>query len=91
MDERDAKRQGLEIHRRDMAFVRGYVSCTNCACNYSASTGEPVFCQIYSMRIDPTATEKNILLAEACEQWVGNDMDRNQVVTPAHTYRYEKE
>lgn len=91
MDERDAILQGLEVHRRDMAFVRGYVSCTNCASNYCATTGEPIFCQIYSMPIDPSDTEQNIFLAEACAQWVGKGMDRNMVVTPAHTYRYEKD
>lgn len=89
MDERDAQLQGLEVHRRDMAFVRGYVTCTNCACNYHCQTDEPTFCQIYSMPVDPTATDKNILMAEACEQWVGKGMDRNMVVHPNHKYRYE--
>lgn len=75
MDERDAKTQGLEVHRRDMAFVRGYVTCTTCACNYDCSQDKPgqrvpTFCQIYSLRIDPSATDANILRAEACDQWV---------------------
>lgn len=89
MDERDARLQGLEVHRRDMAFVRGYVTCTNCACNYDRDN-EPRFCQPYSTPIDPAATEANTLRAEACEQWVGKGMDRNKVVTPEHHYRYEK-
>ena len=90
MDERDAELQGLTVHRRDMAFVRGYVNCRDCACNYHARDSTPVFCQIYSMPIDPDATEANILRAEACDQWVLRGMDRNKVVTPNHTYRYEK-
>lgn len=92
MDERDAKLQGLEVHRRDMAFVRGYVTCTSCGCNYDASKPErePTFCQMYSIRIDPNATDANILRAEACEQWVHERLDRNMVVHPDHSYRYDK-
>lgn len=92
MDERDAKLQGLEVHRRDMAFVRGYVSCTTCGCNYDASQAErvPTFCQRYSMPIDPAETDANILRAEACEQWVHERLDRNMVVHPDHAYRYDK-
>jgi hypothetical protein len=90
MNEKGAKLQGLEVHRRDMAFVRGFVTCTNCGCNYHCQTNEPTFCQTYSRPIDPTDTDKNILMAEACEQWVPNGLDRNQVVHPDHTYRYEK-
>lgn len=91
MDERDAKLQGLEVHRRDMAFVRGYVTCTNCAANYNASKPEErTFCQPYSIPINPADTDANILRAEACEQWCGDGMDRNKVVTPEHHYRYEK-
>lgn len=90
MNERDASLQGIQVHRRDMAFVRGYVSCANCACNYNASNPEEkTFCQIYGMQVNPGATEENIFLAEACEQWVGDGMDRNKVVTPDHKYRYE--
>lgn len=93
MNERDAKLQGLEVHRRDMAFVRGYVSCTSCACNYAANVvnrREPTFCQIYSIPIDPAAIDANILRAEACEQWVHEKLDRNKVVHPDHSYRYDK-
>lgn len=95
MDERDARLQKLEIHRRDMAFVRGYVTCTTCACNYDASEDRPgkrvpTFCQKYSLRIDPTATEANMLRAEACDQWVHERLDRNMVVHPDHSYRYDK-
>lgn len=90
MNERDVKLQGIEVHRRDMAFVRGYVTCTNCACNYNCSKPEEkTFCQIYGMGIDPAATDANTLRAEACEQWVGDGMDRNKVVTPDHRYHYE--
>jgi hypothetical protein len=93
MNERDVKLQGIEVHRRDMAFVRGYVSCNNCACNYGAHNHirrDPVFCQIYSLPIDPANVDENILRAESCEQWVFEQMDRNKVVTPDHTYRYDK-
>ena len=93
MDEKGAKLQGLEVHRRDMAFVRGYVTCTSCACNYHASVLDrrvPTFCQKYSMPIDPEATDENILRAESCEQWVYEKMDRNMVVNPDHSYRYDK-
>ena len=93
MDERGAKLQGLEIHRRDMAFVRGYVSCNSCGCNYNANIAqkrEPTFCQIYCMPVDPMATDANILRGEACEQWVHYLLDRNMVVHPDHTYLYEK-
>ena len=95
MDERDAKTQGLEVHRRDMAFVRGYVTCTTCACNYDCSQDKPgqrvpTFFQIYSLRIDPSATDANILRAEACDQWVHENLDRNKVVHPNHSYRYYK-
>lgn len=90
MDERDAKLQGLEVHRRDMAFVRGYVSCNNCACNYSAADGSPTFCQIYSLPIKPEDTEANTLRGEACDQWCGRGMDRSKVVHPNHSYRYDK-
>lgn len=41
MDERDAKAQKLEIHRRDIAFVRGYVTCTTCGCNYHCAEDRP--------------------------------------------------
>jgi hypothetical protein len=96
MDERDAKAQGLEVHRRDMAFVRGYVTCVTCGCNYHCRDDKPgnrtpTFCQIYSMPIDPTATDDNILRAEACDQWVHETLDRSMVVHPDHTYRYEKD
>lgn len=90
MDERDAKSQGVEVHRRDMAFARGYVSCNNCACNYSAHDESPTFCQIYSRQIAPNNIEANTLTGEACDQWVGREMDRNKVITPNHTYAYEK-
>jgi hypothetical protein len=91
MNERDAKVQGYEVHRRDIAFIRGYVSCANCACNYSAQDMSPTFCQIYSTPIDPASTDENTLRAEACEQWCGMGMDRNKIVTPNHTYHYEKD
>ena len=93
MNERDAKLQELEVHRRDMAFVRGYVSCNNCACNYGAHNPdriERVYCQIYSIPINPTKVDENALRAEACDQWVFEHMDRHKVVTPDHSYRYEK-
>jgi hypothetical protein len=91
MDERDEKLQGLEVHRSDMAFVRGYVTCTACACNYDGSQAirVPTFCQIYCIRIDPNATDANILRAEACEQWVHEALDRNKVVNPDHSYWYD--
>jgi hypothetical protein len=90
MDEQSAKRQGLEIHRRDMAFVRGFVTCTNCAANYNASNrSEKTFCQMYSKSIDPSDTERNIFHAEACEQWVPDGLDRSQVVNPPHRYWYD--
>lgn len=91
MDERDAKAQGLEIHRRDMAFVRGYVTCTNCECNYDASSGPTrrIFCQTYSLPIDPAALDANILRGESCAQWVPLGLDRNKVVNPDHSYRYD--
>lgn len=89
MDERDAKRQKIEVHRREMTFVRGYVSCNNCACNYDQNN-EPTFCQTYSMPMDPQPSEANTLRGEACDQWVGRGMDRNKVVTPEHHYRYDK-
>ena len=75
-----------------MAFVRGYVSCTTCGCNYDASQQErvPTFCQRYSTPIDPAATDANILRAEACDQWVHEALDRNKVVHPDHAYRYDK-
>jgi len=93
MDERDAKTQGLEVHRREMAFVRGYVTCASCACNYDASSLEvrvPTYCQKYSMTIDEKAIEANILRAEKCNQWVHIGLDRNEVVHPDHAYRYDK-
>jgi hypothetical protein len=92
MDERDANLFGVEIVRRDMAFRKGYVTCTNCECNYDASKpGKTVktFCQIYSRPVDPSDTERNIFLAESCDQWIPIGLDRNKVITPAHTYRYE--
>ena len=91
MDERDVKLQKLEVHRRDMAFVRGYVTCATCACNYNASKPEEkTYCQIYGLDIRPDSTEGNILRAEACEQWVHEKMDRHKVVTPDHRYRYDR-
>lgn len=94
MNERDAKLQGVEVHRREMAFVRGFVNCATCACNYHARDDKPgnrmpTFCQIYSLTIDPADTDANTLRAEACEQWVHEGLDRNKVVTPDHKYRYE--
>lgn len=95
MDQRDAKAQKLEIHRRDIAFVRGYVTCTTCGCNYHSAEDQPghrvpTFCQRYSIQIDPVATEANILRAEACDQWVHERLDRNMVVHPDHSYRYDR-
>ena len=95
MDEKDATAQGLEVHRRDMAFVRGYVTCTTCACNYHSADDRPgnrvpTYCQRYSIHIDPAATDANILRAEACDQWVHEALDRNKVVHPDHAYRYDK-
>lgn len=92
MNERDAKRTSLEVHRREIAVVRGYVNCTTCACNYSAAVldrREPTFCQIYSTQVDPSATAENISRAERCKQWVHMNLDRSQVVTPDHAYRYD--
>ena len=90
MDEKDVKLFGVEVHRREMAFARGYVSCNNCACNYAANDNSPTFCQIYSKPVDPEAVDANTLTGEACDQWVGRGMDRNQVITPDHSYRYDK-
>lgn len=91
MDERDCELQGLKIIRRDMAFTKGYVSCENCACNYDMQqpTDGKSFCQIYSMPVDPTDSERCEFMAEACDQWVPRGLDRNMVVTPNHKYRYE--
>lgn len=89
MDERDAALQGLQIHRREMGFVKGFVTCTNCGCNYHSRTLEPTFCQMYSRPVDPSNVEKNIFMAEACDQWVPLGLDRNKVVHPSHRYRYE--
>jgi hypothetical protein len=90
MDEQSAKRQGLEIHRRDMAFLRGFVTCTNCGSNYNASNpSEKTFCQMYSRPVNPDDTERNIFHAEACDQWVPDGLDRSKVVTPEHRYRYD--
>lgn len=89
MDERDARVLGLQVHRREMAFVRGFVTCTNCGCNYHCQTDEPTFCQAYSRPVDPAAVEQNIFMAEACDQWVPKGLDRNKVVHPAHRYGYE--
>lgn len=89
MDEKDAKLHGLEIHRREMSFLREYVNCINCAANYSASTNEPIFCQIFSIPIEPVATEANVHRAEACRHWVPRGLDRNKVVTPDHRHHYE--
>lgn len=96
MDERDAKTLGIEVHRREMAFVRGYVTCTTCAANYHAEEDRPgnrvpTFCQMYSLPIDPADTDANILRAEACDQWVHEALDRNKVICPDHTYRYDKD
>ena len=90
MDERGPKLQGLEVHRRDMAFVRGYVTCTNCGANYhAANPKERTFCQMYSRPVEPLETEKNILMAEACDQWIADGLDRNMVVHPDHSYSYD--
>lgn len=93
MEERDAKWAGLEVHRREMAFVHGYVTCTSCACNYNASAldrREPIFCQMYSIPINPGEIELNIERAEGCRQYVHEGMDRSKVVTPDHAYRYDR-
>ena len=91
MFERDAKVQGLEVHHRKMAFVRGYVTCTNCGANYhAANPDERTFCQIYSRPVEPDETEKNIVAAEACDHWVADGLDRNKVVHRDHSYSYEK-
>lgn len=89
MEEKQARKQGIAIHRREMAFVRGFVTCTNCGCNYHCKTNEPVFCQIYSRVIDPASTEQNIFMAESCHQWVAKGLDRNKIVHPDHSSRYE--
>ncbi len=90
MDERDAKRTGVPIVRKDMAFAADYVSCATCACNYDMQTPDGrSFCQIYSMTIDPADTKKNEFTASACDQWVRDGLDRNKVITPDHKYRYD--
>ena len=91
MDEKDARLFGVRVVRRDMAFTAGYVVCTNCECNYDASAPtERTFCQIYSTDIDPAETAANELRAEACDQWVPLGIDRNKIITPEHSYRYDK-
>lgn len=95
MYETDAKRMGKETHTREMTFLKGYVSCNACACNYNcqaATAGITVrtFCQIFNMSVDPTKTEENIAKAENCKFWVHEKLDRNQVVSPDHTYHYER-
>lgn len=94
MDERDAKHQKIEIHKREMSFAKGYVSCTSCAANYGQYIPDqrnPVFCQTFSMAINPSETEENIRRAEACKHWVHENLDRNKVITPAHDAWYEKD
>lgn len=89
MYESTCKREGIEIVRREMAFVKGFVTCTNCGACYDQNT-EPRFCQKYALTIDPAATDANILRAEACDQWEPKGLDRSKVVLPDHVYRYEK-
>lgn len=90
MDEIDAKNNGLKVHRREMAFVRGFVICTNCGSNYNASKPEEkTYCQSFGFPVDPAATEQNITKAEACKLWVPDGLDRNEVVTPPHRYWYD--
>lgn len=90
MDESDARRAGVNVIRRDIAFASDYVTCVNCACNYNASIPtERTFCQIYSMSVDPHQVANNELRAQACDQWVPVGIDRNKMITPDHKYRYE--
>jgi hypothetical protein len=88
VDEGSAKRQGLEVVRREMAFTKGFVACTNCGACYDQND-EPRFCQAYSFTVDPSATEVNIFKAEACEQWVPKGLDRTKVILPDHKYWYD--
>lgn len=95
MYESDAKRMGKETHTREMTFVKGYVSCNTCACNYGAyddvrQKTEPVFCQIFSTAKDPAQVEENIKTGENCKWWVHKNLDRNKVISPDHSYHYEK-
>jgi hypothetical protein len=45
---------------------------------------------MYSMAIDPTAIRYNEERAASCMQWIPKGLDRNQVITPNHKYRYEE-
>lgn len=96
MYESDVKLQERETHTRQMTFLKGYVSCNTCGCNYNCKAAiegrtERTFCQIFSTSVDPIKTEENIAKAEKCKFWVHEKLDRNQVVSPDHTYRYEKD
>ena len=89
MNERDAELQDLQVHRRTMSFVRGFVTCSNCGCNYHSRTQAPTFCQAYSRSVDPSDHESNVATAEACEQWIPMGLDRNRVVHPNLRHPYE--
>ena len=88
MDEKDAKLGGYTVIRREMAFLKEFITCTNCGCNYDYDNN-PTFCQKYSRRVDPAATEENERTAQSCNQWVPKGLNRNMVVHPNHKHWYE--
>lgn len=70
---------------RLMRFEKGFISCTNCACNY----GDKVYCQIWQHTIDPTDRVRNMERAESCVQWIPEGLDRSKVITPNVERSYE--
>lgn len=92
MNDMEAPKEPREggTHQRPMTFVRGFVTCTNCAACYDVTRPrEKTFCQPYSRPVDPYATEHNIAVAERCAQWVPDGVDRSMVVVPPHEYWYD--
>lgn len=73
---------------RAFTFEKSYISCNHCALNYSCQAAiegrtERIFCQEFSIAIDPDATERNNDRALNCAYWVPEFGDRSKMSSPA--------
>jgi len=70
----------------------GYISCDMCDCCYGQNGGlEPVWCQVFSFRVDPENFKTNRERAKICANYVPKFMERSMVNTPEVERWYEKD
>ena len=90
------KRKLILQIKREMTFHVDYMSCFHCAANYHCKDAmnnivNPVFCQVFSIPIDPSKKEENEERARQCGNWVPRGIDRSKTVVPDVERWYEKD